>query len=281
MSSKEVWLNVFNDLKEHGKKSSPRGLETIEIENYMFSIDPIKDKFCSFKHRKLSLKYLCAELAWYLNGDPNDEMMEQYSSFWKTIKNHEKPYFHSNYGQYIFGEKQFDYCIDTLIEDKDSRQACIIISRPNVMMSTTNDKICTYALSFRIRENVLNMSTNFRSQDFFYGTMIDLFEFSIIYEMMYITLKETYKDLQTGLLTNKCDSLHFYKRHFEMFEKILQDDEFIDIDCPRISSISEVSFMRNKFPWCEECIRKGYMIDHRVISKDYKFTKWFIENLKK
>ena len=250
----------------------------------MFYIHPL-NRFCSFEERKLSIKYLVAELAWYCKANPNDLMMESYSSFWVTLKNEREPFYHSNYGEYIFGEMQFEHVVRTLIKDKDSRQACIIINRPNVMMSDTKDKICTYAMNFRIRDNKLNMSVTMRSNDLILGTTIDVFQFSVVYEMIYVMLKDFYTDLEIGIYNHKADSFHVYERHFEMIRKIFnnnwhaQTNTYKDIDCPRISCPNEVKFLIKNLPEYEEVIRTKQTKLLEQAPEEYKFFRWCIKAL--
>jgi len=286
MNNRTEWLNIFIDITKDGKDFSPRGQKTNEIEDYMFSIHPL-NRFCSFSERKLSLKYLVAELCWYLKGDPNDLMMEHYAKFWATIKNSEKPYYHSNYGKYIFGENQYEYVIRTLIADKDSRQASIIINRPNVMMSDSKDKICTYAINFRIRDNKLNMSVNMRSNDLIRGTTIDVFQFSVVYEMVYVELKSYYPELEIGTYKHKADSFHVYEQHFGMVKDIVHNNYILskntyeEIVCPRISSVAEVEFIIDVLPRYEEVIRTKQTKVLQQAPEEYRFFKWCVNQLSK
>lgn len=281
--SKKVWFKIFKDLKEKGVISSPRGFKIIELEDYVMEFHPIKDRFCSFKERKLSLRYNVAETAWYLKGDPNDCRMEYYAPFWATLKNPEKPYYHSNYGEYFFKEKQFEYVIASLKADKDTRQASVILCRPNVMMSNTKDKICTYFVGFRIRNNKLNMSVGMRSNDVIRGLSIDMFQFSVIYEMLYNKLLDIYPDLEIGTYIHKSDSFHIYECHFEMLDAIYNSngDNYVDIECPLISSSNEVDFMLNQYPEIEENIRLDSSKTISMPPDEYKFTTWMINKLTK
>ena len=288
MTFKEEWLKLIRDLYFGGQPFSPRGQKTLELEDYMFNLDT-RNMFCNFKERKLSTKYLVAELAWYLNGDPNDMRMEHYASMWGNIKNQDAPFFHSNYGEYIFRENQFDYCLQQLKADKDTRQACIIINRPNVMMSPTKDKICTYAINFRIRNDKLNMSVCMRSNDIIFGATIDVFQFLVIYDMMFVCLQDSYENLKRGRYNHKADSFHVYERHFKMLESILDENNgssssFTEIDCPEIYSAGEAGFLKEWLPDFEERIRIGKIeANHlfNVIPVEYKFTWWCVEQLLK
>ena len=259
---KDQWFKIYQDLKFLGKSYSPRGMKTLEIENYQFTGNP-RFRICNFKERKLSTKYLVQELQWYLSANRNNESIVEASKFWGTIKNDFKPYWNSNYGYYIFSECQFDYCFDQLSKDKDTRQAVIIINRPEVSMSNSKDKICTYAISFRIRDNKLNMSVSMRSNDFILGTQIDYFQFSVIQEMLYVFLKEfTYKDLELGTYTHKSDSFHIYERHFEQMESIIDNDgiTFEEVLTPPIvfeeAKLLKLNQFNPKYRFSHWCLRQ-------------------------
>jgi len=243
MENREQWLNIYKDLNEKGIEQEPRGMKTIEIEDYLFEGNPY-NRIANFDERNMSMRYICGEFLWYLSGDRDNEDIIKYSKFWEKLKNLESPTWNSNYGYYIFTEGQFDYVYDQLVKDEDSRQAAIIINRPNVMMSETKDKICTYALGFRIRNNKLNMSVSARSSDFILGAQIDYFQFSVVQEMLLVLLQEKYGDLEMGVYRQKSDSFHIYERHFPMMLKILENNKngntFKEVKVPRIKDVAEV-----------------------------------------
>jgi len=282
--SKNIWLNVLKDIYTKGIESSPRGQRIKELLNYSFEMHPINDKFCSFKERKLSLSYNFGEFAWYLTGDRDDSRIVDYSDFWSTIKNENSPYFNSNYGYYIFREGQFNNALNTLILDKDSRQASIIINRKEVLMSNSKDKLCTNTISFFIRNNKLNMMVNMRSSDAIWGLGCDVNMFSFIYEFMYNALIVHYKDLQIGVYYQNADSLHIYDKHFKMVESILKNDgkNYYEIDCPRLSNYGEAIFLKDKFPLIEESIRKNVYNSQTVkIYDSYKLTQFMVNEIMK
>lgn len=266
IDGKEKWLEIFNDLKTKGNTCSPRGQKIIEIEDYQIQFNPFTEYLCSFKDRKLSLKYNFTEFLWYLSGNRDDERMEKIAPFWKTIKNQNSPYWNSNYGYYFYSEKQINYVINTLLQDKDSRQACIIINNKDVMMSDSKDKICTNALMFRIRDNKLNMSVQMRSNDVIRGLGIDAHMFSLLYQFVYLYLLETYKDLEVGIYTHNASSFHIYESDFVKMDLILENKKgsYIVHDIPEIKFITEIKFLSNLF-----C--RNYNIE---IPDEFEFTKF-------
>jgi len=260
MSEQQIFFKIiYTNLYSQGKLVSPRGFKVLEIENFHVEF-PSYYRFINFKSRKLNLDYIKKEFLWYLNGNKFDLSIVEHAKLWKDMINKEG-IIHSNYGQYIFGENnQFDYVIKTLKEDKDSRRAIISILNKDHVLSKDADLPCTIALSFRIRNNKLNMSVHMRSQDAIYGLASDLPCFSFIHEMIYMTLKNDYLDLLIGNYYHIVDSFHIYSKHFEMLDKIISQDEFEDLKCPKILNSDEVEFLRKN--------------DFIQIPDEFLFAKW-------
>lgn len=266
-SSAVVFQNIFRDLVQYGNKVSPRGQEVIEIENYFYTL-PARVRFCNFEARKLNQNYIKREFLWYLRGDKKDLEILNYAKMWTDLVNDDGS-INSNYGQYIFFNdpgkiSQFYYVINTLLNDKDSRRASIMILNKDHLLSQTKDYPCTYSLNFRIRDDKLNMSVHMRSQDAVFGMGNDAPCFSFIHEMVFAALRgPIYPDLQMGEYHHTTDSFHVYKRHFEVMEKIAYGDNYLEIDCPEISSASEVSFLEKL---CRD--------QSQPIEANYKFSRW-------
>lgn len=249
-----TWLQIFSDLMKHGKELAPRGLRIREIENYQVRFNPLM-AFCGLDRRNLSLKYFVAEMAWYFTGDPDDRRIEHYSGLWEKIANDSSPRWNSNYGQYFLQEGQLHYVLSTLSADKDSRQAVVVLNRPNVMMGTSKDKICTNTVSFRIRQDRLNMTVHMRSNDAVYGLGYDAPAFGLFYEMLLVKLREKYPDLQVGEYAHCADSFHIYEKHFNMAYDIMDRPEGVDVILPEIASSANADNLMDTLPWVETKLR--------------------------
>jgi len=292
---KNQWLNIYRDLV-NAPEYSPRGLKVKEIENYEFTANPYW-RFANFDERKLNMRYIIGELCWYLRGSLEDvEGISHYSKFWATLADTKSPRLNSNYGHYIFHEivngrySQFNHVIQTLIQDKDSRQAAIIIATHNVLSTNHKDKICTYSMSFRIRNDKLNMSVRMRSNDFVLGTQIDFFQFSVIQELVLNFLKLHYPKLEMGTYHHSSDSFHVYEKHYEMMEQIVSNEgaNFQEIIFPKISCENEARYIINQLPRFEKTYRElGFperlYEEERTscIKNGYEFTKTCVDYLKK
>lgn len=253
----QAFRKIYSDVAS-GAQVSPRGQKVIEVEDYSYTLPPYA-RFANFEARKLKLGYVKKELLWYLKADPFDSSIVDAASIWQELPNQDGT-INSHYGAHIFGynidwnhpavsigqpltsKSQFGYVVQTLLDDKDSRRAsAVILNRSHLLNHATKDFPCTYALNFRIRNNELKMSVHMRSQDAVFGMGNDAPAFSIIQEMVYVTLRDLgYPDLKLGNYHHTADSFHYYERHFEMVKEINAGSTFTNIEIPKIKDSSEV-----------------------------------------
>jgi thymidylate synthase len=274
LAFRKIYADVGN-----GILVRPRNEPVIEIEDYSYSLPPYA-RFANFDARKLKLDYIRKELLWYFRANPFDSSIVDSASIWQELPNADGT-INSNYGAHVFGktapalvsistnssaymptdenvgrsstsigmpvwhESQFDKIIETLAADKDSRRAsAVILNRAHLLSPKTKDYPCTYALNFRIRNNELKMSVHMRSQDAVFGMGNDAPAFSVIQEMVYVTLRDTaYPDLQMGSYHHTADSFHYYERHFEMVKQINKADNYTPLVIPKIRDVREVIYL--------------------------------------
>lgn len=286
-SSSDYFRSIYHDIADLGTISYPRGLKIIELENYSFTLPPYV-RFTNFTSRKLNLDYIKQELMWYLRGDLYDLSIANHASIWKGLISEEGT-LNSNYGYQIFskshqqdkniveisshGDKKnsgIDWVVEELARDKDSRRASITILNNDHLNSTTKDVPCTYSLNFRIRNNKLNMSVKMRSQDAIYGMSNDIPFFSIVHEMTLKYVQEVYSEVEYGLYNHSVDSLHVYERHFEMLDRLTNNDDYTELEIPKISSASEVNYLRKMVFFANE---------NDQPNEEYHFSKWLREVL--
>lgn len=172
--------------------------------------------FMNFPSRNLDLGYFAVLFLWYLHGDQDATYMANVSPEWKSKIGD----CHSNYGQYVWFENQFNVAIDRLTSDPASRQAVILFNRPSVSCSSTRDHICTTSLQFLIRDNRLCVICTMRSNDLISGTTYDVPFFKILHMMAYAVLKARLPGLTLGPYYHNVGSMHFYLRDYVMVRKM-------------------------------------------------------------
>lgn len=237
----------LSTLMEHGLVAFPRGQETREVLNYNITLVDPRERVITFKDRNTNTQYLVGELLWYLKGSNNPEGILPYSKFWNNIRNTvERPGYpvgevNSNYGNRLFGYSevpafnglnQWNETVELLKRDRDTRQAIINIHVPTDRHESNKDVACTLSLQFFIRENKLHLIVNMRSNDIILGFTNDVFQFTMLQEIMLIQLKkytEGFEDLELGYYYHNAGSMHIYERHFEMANKIIGTENAYDL----------------------------------------------------
>lgn len=215
---------------------SPRGMTINEITDCSFIIeDPLS---CLYRNDRRSSqeKYIAAEFLWYFSGRRDVEFIEKYASFWKQIVNPDNT-LNSAYGHLVFnrknqyGKSQWQWAYDSLVADKDTRQAIMHFNTPDHQWDGNKDFVCTLTANFHIRENRLNLAITMRSNDAILGTATDVAFFCIMQVQMLKLLRKVYPDLELGTYTHFAHSLHIYERHFSLVKEMLEK-EFIPVEIP-------------------------------------------------
>lgn len=233
----EAYVDILRDVYTSPEfTSSPRGMKVKEILGYQFKILNPRNRIPYVKGRELSIHYLVAELLWYLSGNDSTEWISNYSTFWSKISD-DGTTANSAYGARIFKPHdriakgidktwtQWQYVIDELKSDHDSRRAVIHIRSPQDSILAALDVPCTLSLQFFLRDDCVHMVTSMRSSDVILGLAYDVPAFTIFQELLALQLtKELGRPIGLGSYTHLSASLHVYERHFKMVEKILDED---------------------------------------------------------
>lgn len=214
---------IYKELSKQEKQEN--GTKEILFMNAVFDMNKVTGKI-EFASRKSNEDYLKKELDWYLSLDPTIEKVKDIK-IWQNICSKKDSTVNSQYGILVYGEEnscQFQKALDSLIKDKDSRQAVIIYNRPSIHEDAyrdgKHDFICTFYQQFFVRNSRLECITNMRSNDCIFGIFNDLPWFEYVYNDMYRELLKTYPNLEKDKLIYIANSFHCYERHFELLNKI-------------------------------------------------------------
>ena len=235
-----VYRDLLNDLLNSPEYTcSPRGMEIREITDCALVIENPVFAMYENERRSTQEKYIAAEFLWYFAGRNDLSFIERFAKFWQHVAN-EDGTLNSAYGNLIFTKKnehnisQWEWAYNSLVEDKDTRQAIMHFNMPEHQRRGNKDFVCTLTGIFQIRENKLNFTVNMRSNDAILGTPTDIPFFCVLQIQMLELLKSTYPDLELGTYTHFAHSLHIYERHFQLVEEMLKDGNFIAKDLPKI-----------------------------------------------
>lgn len=235
MSFTSVYYDLLRSvMRDPEHVSKPRGLEVREKLCYKFTLTNPRDRLPYLHERNYSLSYFVAESLWYLAGLDSTEWISRYSAFWKKISD-DGVTANSAYGARIFKRhnmissfpagndwNQWDYVIDELRRDPDSRRAVIHIRVPQDSYLASLDVPCTLSLQFFLRNDELHMVVSMRSSDALLGIGNDIPAFTIFQELMTLDLSEKLgKTIKLGSYMHVSNSLHIYEKDYETVNKII------------------------------------------------------------
>jgi thymidylate synthase len=238
---------------------SPRGQECREILDYKFVIlNPVAETIVTKdpERNEVIKSYTKKECELYDSGTNLAEDFGKASKFWLKLANpdgtvnsayghlikHKKSHGHPIYEfneqlktlndsaavSTFLAEKSADamrtpwqWCVDALRADKDTRQAILRFSLPEHFYKGNKDMTCTLEGNFHIRNDRLYFSVHMRSNDLMLGLVYDLPWFISLMDDMVEELSDVYPNLKKGSYTHKVDSIHIYERDKDKVFKMM------------------------------------------------------------
>lgn len=229
---------INNDIVTTGANASQTSGQEgyVELLAKRVDLDPYSPYIYLDKNFQTPKKYVKSELDWYKSMDLSiigHEGIESNPTWNACCTKDDKKEINSNYGWCVFSEEngsQYDNCLEVLKKDKTTRNALIVYNRPEIYKDYKrdgmHDMICTMYSHFFIRNNKLYMVHQMRSNDIRFGFICsDLAWNCFVYQNMYEDLKETYPDLEVGVIRWTSDSMHLYSRHFDDLKKFIEEKQ--------------------------------------------------------
>lgn len=202
-----------------------RGFITREIMPVQIRIKNSRARLFYHPARKYNLAFNITEVFSYVGGINSVKYLEFFN---KNIAKYsdDGETFYGAYGPRI--SKYLQNIVAKLKQDNGSRQAIVSIYKSDDMLVETKDVPCTIALQFAIRNNKLNLHVMMRSNDLIWGFQYDMFNFSIIQEIIANEL-----GIDIGDYYHTATSFHVYDYHWGLLEQI---DKFETIVMPKLHS---------------------------------------------
>ena len=123
--SNKQWATIFN--KFFGfKVEAKEPKEYMENIGISYSFDPVSSHIMTTCNSKLfDIKKAAAMYFWYKKASAKDTSILDYFDEYKSCIDAEHKEFNSNYGIYAYKRKGLKYCIDSLLKNQNTRQACL------------------------------------------------------------------------------------------------------------------------------------------------------------
>ena len=200
--------HAFNSLRADITDKGMPFANTKALFNVGFYLQNPLDNKITNKERNWKEEYAEAEWQWYLSGDRNIEKLgEIYGKIppiWERMADHNGNV-NSNYGWQWLRNDQYEYIIDKLKFENDTRHAAISIYDCKENLDYENDTPCTYAVQFTIINDKLCMSVYMRSNDLWYGFCNDQYCFSMLQKKVAEDVNK-----QVGWYYHHAHNVHLY-----------------------------------------------------------------------
>ena len=210
----EIYLEILKDLWYNGIEVSPRSIKCKELLSYKIILENPKDRIITIPEFTTNLKYAETEYKWYCSGNNEIDFDPLIKKIWEKYSDNGKTAA-SGYGKQI--QEQWQWIIDELKHDKESRRCIININLPEHKIHITKDVPCTIAFQILLRNNKLNWITFIRSNDIIKGIRNDIYCFTKLQEKLASELK-----VEIGNYTHFIGSIHLYSEDYEKVENILK-----------------------------------------------------------
>lgn len=162
------------------------------------------------------------ELLWYLSGTKSLNFIQYYLSDYGKFSD-DGTTVHGAYGPRLFARRspgnQFFSVCSLLRQKPNSRQAVMQLFDAADIEEEHKDVPCTCTIQILIRGGYLHMYTTMRSNDAYLGLPHDVFSFTMIQEIMAVTL-----GFRLGTYRHAVGSLHLYDEHRRNARRYLEED---------------------------------------------------------
>lgn len=161
---------------EHGQPRAPRGLKTLDLGPVTIVMYDVTQSLPLGVGRNLSKKIAAVEALQLVGAFSSPELTIAASENFKRFVE-PNGQFHGAYGRRI--GNQLTQCVNKLRVDPDTRQAVISLWDPWLdNQPGKRDYPCTLTLAFALVNGALDLTVTMRSQDVFWGTPYDWWQFS-------------------------------------------------------------------------------------------------------
>ncbi|GJE32254.1 thymidylate synthase [Methylobacterium oxalidis] len=160
------------------------------------------------------------ELCWYLSGSDSLDFIRHYVPAYEE-ETEDGSTVHGAYGPRIFnqrGHNQLKNVVDLLTEHPDSRRAVIQLFNAEDISRRHKEIPCTCTLQFLVRDRCLHLFVTMRSNDAHKGLAHDVFCFTMIQEIVAVTL-----GCKLGTYKHFAGSLHLYEEDWSAARQYLTE----------------------------------------------------------
>lgn len=186
-----------------------------EVLHYQTGMTNPRARITMHPQRKLNIIGAIARFVWMVSGSDRLEDIAYYEDKVRGYTDDGLSVPGSSYGKRLFnaapGLDQINGVVKRLKDNPESRRAAAVVWSPEDAVRPSRDIPCTFGLFFHIRDNGLIMSTVMRSNNAFLLLPFNLFEFSMVGEMVAAAA-----DVPFISYVHWAASMHVYDKAYEI-----------------------------------------------------------------
>lgn len=202
-SASEAYQWFCKLINEEGEYVTSRGEQTKEVLNAAVLIKNIRDREIPISN--FNERFILQETYDILNEN-QPRVMHSKEMLEKTMGNSTNIMFFGNEMRQAFSRWSLLRIKNLFEKDKYTRKAILDLGNRRPIVHAP----CMIYAHFIIRDNALHMLAETRGTEVSMGFVNDIYFYTIIQELMYNWLLETYPDLELGTFMYKTTSLHYF-----------------------------------------------------------------------
>lgn len=211
-TASELFEKVTQEVMKNGETVTSRVGGAKHITNVNLELTNPRENMVMLPYRKVSKKYLKAEIEWYKSANPSADYIKQFAKLWGEIAD-ENGNVNSNYGYLIkkkFGFNQWDYIAEKLRKNIHDRQA--VLHFKWAQEDFGQDTPCTLSMQFVVINNKLEAHVYMRSNDAFWGFCNDIVWFTMLHVDMLEEIQRNHPEVELGSYFHTVGDFHIYEK---------------------------------------------------------------------
>lgn len=253
----DLLRGVTEILLARGRRVTPRRGSLSEIFGVLLELQDPRVRLSRTEGRGKPFSCL-GELLWYLSRSNRLEFIRYYVPQY-VRESEDGVTVYGGYGRRLFNMRgrfdQVENVVSLLERRPTSRRAVIQLYDAADIASEHREIPCTCTLQFAVRDGRLDMLTQMRSNDAYLGLPHDVFAFTMLQEIIAVTL-----GVRLGTYKHSVGSLHLYDRHRDDARRYLNEGVQSRISMPRMPTEDPWPSIRRVLS-AEAELRRGRKID--------------------
>ncbi len=214
-----------------GEKIVTRGQVVVEVRPFIFRLENPLNRLVTLPERKVNRAFAVAEMLQTVALTEDSVQLARFNSNWATWVDPLTHQVEVPYGAAL--KNQLGPLLAELRKDPGSRRAVMTIYDGQRHQADLLNVPCTLSLQFFVRNRRVELVASMRSNDLWWGTPYDAFQFTALQELVAHDL-----DLEMGPYTHVAGSGHLYEPMWEKAEAL----------CERYSSVIGMRAQMPLFP---------------------------------